>query len=327
VGTFVISLDFELHWGVRDHRTVADYRENLLGVRRAVPALLALFSEYGIRATWATVGFLFFESKDELMAALPKERPTYTNKTLDPYGALNEIGKDENDDPFHFAPTLIRMIKAAPEQEIATHTFSHFYAMAPGPTLESFRADVRAAMATGQRFGGEIKSIVFPRNQVTADHVRICAEEGLIAYRGVESDPLVAAGRGLMARAKRFTDSYVDIAGRCCGVAKEVEGLGIASIPQSRFLRPYDPRLAMFDGLRLRRILSSMTFAAQNHLMFHLWWHPHNFGKNTDRNISFLRAILDHYKMLEEKFEFRSATMAEVAERVLASSVTRCQVS
>ncbi len=56
MGTFVISLDFELHWGVRDHRTVADYRENLLGVRRVVPALLSLFSEFGIHATWATVG-------------------------------------------------------------------------------------------------------------------------------------------------------------------------------------------------------------------------------------------------------------------------------
>ena len=133
MGTFVISLDFELHWGVRDHRTVADYRENLLGVRRVVPALLALFSEYGIRATWATVGFLFFESNDELMAALPSERPAYVDKRFDPYAALGEVGKNEADDPFHFAPTLIRMIQAAPQQEIATHTFSHFYAMADGP--------------------------------------------------------------------------------------------------------------------------------------------------------------------------------------------------
>lgn len=327
MGTFVVSLDFELHWGVRDHRTVADYRGNLLGVQRVVPALLALFSEYGIRATWATVGFLFFESKDELVAALPIERPIYADKTLDPYSALDEVGENEADDPFHFAPTLIRMIKAAPEQEIATHTFSHFYAMAAGPSLESFRADIRAALSAGRRFGIEIKSVVFPRNQLTADHVRICAEEGLIAYRGVESDPLVAAGRGVVARAKRLADSYMDLAGPCCGIAKEADGLGIVSVPQSRFLRPYDPRLGAFDGLRLRRILSSMTFAAQKQMLFHLWWHPHNFGKDTDQNISFLRAILERYKKLEEKFEFRSATMAEVAERVLASSVTRCQVS
>jgi hypothetical protein len=327
VGTFVISLDFELHWGVRDHRTVADYRENLLGVRRVVPALLALFSEYGIRATWATVGFLFFESVDELLAALPIERPHYVDRKLDPYAALHEVGKNEAEDPFHFAPTLIRTIQATPGQEIATHTFSHYYVTAAGPSLESFRADIRAAMFAGRRFGIEIKSIVFPRNQVTSAHVRVCAEEGLLAYRGVESDPFVAAGSGIADRAKRLADSYINLAGPCCGMAKEADGLGIVSIPQSRFLRPCDQRLRFLDPLRLRRICSSMTFAAQNRLLFHLWWHPHNFGTNMDLNVGFLRAILEHFKGLEQKFEFRSATMAETAERVLTTSRIRCQVS
>ena len=327
MGTFVVSLDFELHWGVRDHRTVAGYHENLLGVRQVVPALLSLFSEFGIHATWATVGFLFFESRDELLAALPVERPHYVDRKLDPYAALDEIGKDENGDPFHFAPTLIRMIQATPDQEIATHTFSHYYVGDPGPSLESFRADIHAAKLAGRRFGIEIKSIVFPRNQVTIPHVGVCAEEGLIAYRGVESDLYVAAGSGLVNRGRRFVDSYVNLAGACCGVPKEMDGLKIVSVPQSRFLRPYDRQLGLLDGLRLHRILSSMTFAAQNQLLFHLWWHPHNFGANTDLNISFLRAILENYKQLEQRFEFQSATMGEVAESVLANSVAACRAS
>ncbi len=327
MGTFVISLDFELHWGVRDHRTIADYRENLLGVRRVVPALLSLFSEYGIRATWATVGFLFFDTIDELLAALPSELPNYLEKMLDPYPALHEVGKNEAEDPFHFAPSLIRMVQATPGQEVATHTFSHYYATAPGPGLESFRSDIRAALFAGRRFGVEIKSIVFPRNQVSSAHVRICAEEGLIAFRGVESDPFVAAGNGVVDRAKRFADSYINLAGHCCGLPNEVENLGIVSVPQSRFLRPWNRRLRGLDGLRLQRICSSMSLAAQNQLLFHLWWHPHNFGTNTDRNISFLRAILEHYKKLEQEFEFHSATMVETAARVLAKSGTPCQAS
>jgi hypothetical protein len=44
-GAFVLSLDFELLWGVRDKRTVADYGSNILGVRRVVPALLDLFTQ------------------------------------------------------------------------------------------------------------------------------------------------------------------------------------------------------------------------------------------------------------------------------------------
>jgi len=327
LGTFVVSLDFELHWGVRDRRSVADYRENLLGVRRVIPALLDLFSEFGIHATWATVGFLFFETIDELVAAIPAELPRYADRNLDPFAVLNEIGRDEAEDPFHFAPSLIRQIQASAGHEVATHTFSHYYAGVPGPSLESFRADIRAAKSAGQRFGAEIKSIVFPRNQVSIPHIRICAEEGLIAYRGVESDPYIAAGNGTVNRAKRFADAYVNLAGPCCGEPRKLEGLEIVSVPQSRFLRPCPGPLGLLDALKLRRILSSMNFAAENQLLFHLWWHPHNFGMNTDRNISFLRTILEHYRTLHDRLDLQSLTMAEVAAKTLAKSGVACRAS
>ena len=35
MGCFVISLDFEIHWGVRDQWELPAYQENLLGVRTA----------------------------------------------------------------------------------------------------------------------------------------------------------------------------------------------------------------------------------------------------------------------------------------------------
>ena len=70
-GALVISLDFELHWGVRDSRTLDSYRANLLGVRQAIPAMLELFAARGIHATWATVGILFCRNKKELEDTLP----------------------------------------------------------------------------------------------------------------------------------------------------------------------------------------------------------------------------------------------------------------
>ena len=65
-GALVISLDFELYWGMRDVRGIENYRETLLGERLVVPALLQLFQEYEIHATWATVGFMFCETRDTL---------------------------------------------------------------------------------------------------------------------------------------------------------------------------------------------------------------------------------------------------------------------
>src|SRR5256885_9102616 len=225
--------------------------------------MLALFSEFEIHVTWATVGFLFFENIDELLAAVPKELPRYSNPALDPYAALCEIGKHEGGDPFPYAPSLIRLIRAAPGQEIATHTFSHYYAHAPGPSLESFRSDIRAAKSASRRFDVEVKSIVFPRNQVSPAHVRICAEEGLIAYRGLEADPF-AAGNGAFARAKRLADQYLNLSGDGCCAPVRCGNAEIVSIPQSRFLYPCAPSFLMLERQRLRRIFSSMTCAARN---------------------------------------------------------------
>ena len=115
-GAFVVSLDFELHWGVRDHKSVDDYRENLLGSREVIPRMLELFASYGIHATWATVGFLFCENRNELLASVPACRPAYDDTRLSPYSSLHEIGEDERSDPFHYAPSLIELVRRGPGQ-------------------------------------------------------------------------------------------------------------------------------------------------------------------------------------------------------------------
>src|SRR5215469_8798579 len=85
-GALVISLDFELHWGVRDKRPVdGPYRENLVGARQAIPQMLDVFEEFGIAATWATVGFLFARNRQERQEFSPAIRPKYNNPQLDAY--------------------------------------------------------------------------------------------------------------------------------------------------------------------------------------------------------------------------------------------------
>src|SRR5450755_2842539 len=85
-GAFVISLDFELHWGVRDRPSSSvSYRANLMGARVAIPGMLDLFEEFNVAATWATVGFLFANSRREMEEYSPAIRPVYENPQLDPY--------------------------------------------------------------------------------------------------------------------------------------------------------------------------------------------------------------------------------------------------
>ena len=38
-GTLLISLDFELFWGVQDCHTYEDYGDNVIGGRKAIPTV------------------------------------------------------------------------------------------------------------------------------------------------------------------------------------------------------------------------------------------------------------------------------------------------
>jgi hypothetical protein len=59
-----------------------------------------------------------------------------------------------------------------------------------------------------------------------------------------------------------------------------------------------------------------MTYAAKNNLVYHLWWHPHNFGVNLDQNIIMLNKILLHYKNLNKKYNFESITMSDLSNKL-----------
>lgn len=316
-GAFVISLDFELLWGVRDKRTVADYGANILGVRRAIPAMLDLFTSRGIACTWATVGFLFCADREELTASFPRLRPRYGDPRLSPYDDLAGLGRDEDSDPYRYGLSLLEQIKARPRQEIGTHTHSHFYCLEEGGTVEAFHADLEAARGVAGRRGVTLTSIVFPRNQVSAPHLGVCRDLGLTAFRGNEDAWFHAASRDseqtLGKRAFRLVDSYLPIAGPQVHRPKVVEGL--VDVASSRFLRP--ARRGPLEKLRLRRIASAMETAARTDRTFHLWWHPHNFGIDTDDNLAFLAAILDRFGELNRRYGMRSMTMAEVAGEVL----------
>jgi peptidoglycan/xylan/chitin deacetylase (PgdA/CDA1 family) len=318
-GAFIISLDFELYWGVRDALPLDRYRDNLLGARAAIPQMLALFDEFDVHATWATVGFLFFDRRDALLEALPSVRPDYRNPSLSPYPFMAAIGPSEESDPFHFGRSLIEEIRRHPGQEIATHTFSHFYCLEAGGATDAFRADLEAALRVARAAGIEIRTIIFPRNQVSAAHLHVCGELGLIAYRGTQRgwayQPSPTDSHPTVRRAFRLVDAYVNLSGEPNAATDSLETATMVNVPASRFLRPYSPRLRKLEHFKERRITHGMTFAARHGLMYHLWWHPHNFGRHTTENMSGLRRILSHFAQLRDRWDMRSLSMAEFAHQ------------
>src|SRR5690606_6289006 len=116
-------------------------------------------------------------------------------------------------------------------------------------------------------------------------------------------------------RAARLVDSHVNISGHHCSV-RPAPGTPLpVNIPASRFLRPMRARATAraLSRLRIARIRASMTAAAREGRVFHLWWHPHNFGIDLGDNLAQLDAVLSHFASLRARHGFESLSMGELA--------------
>lgn len=315
--SLVISLDFELMWGVRDKQSIGSYGKNVLGVREAIPAMLRLFEKYDVKATWATVGMLLFRTKRELIAELPNLIPSYDNSEFSPYKGdyLAALGADEKSDPYHFGFSLAEQIVASPGMELASHTFSHYYCREDGQNAAQFRADLQASVKTISRLAPSPLSIVFPRNQCLSDYIAICAELGFRAYRGNETSWIYRdcsdQEQTFLKRGARLLDAYCNVSGDNGFLPSCIHG--IVNIPSSRFLRPYSIRFHRLEHWRIHRILRAMTSTAQASKSFHLWWHPHNFGMHLRQNLAVLEEVLARFAKLRRDYGVQSVTMAEMA--------------
>lgn len=312
---FVISLDFELHWGVRDkHSARGAYRENLVGAREAIRKLLQLFERYEVACTWATVGLLFAGKRDEHRKFSPRLRPKYEDPALDAYAET--VGADEASDPIHFGASIVHRIIRTARQELATHTYSHFYCLEPGQTADAFNADLEAAAKIAfDTFNVPLRSIVFPRNQYNPSYDGILLKHGIRSFRGTPARciyrPSDAGGsRNVFRRAGRLLDAFIG-PGNLVDWCSVLRPNGLTNVPASVFLRPFTPGTARLHQLHIRRIKRAMRAAAEQRKMFHLWWHPHNFGKWTDENIHGLEDVLGTFQDLKTKFGMESMSMIE----------------
>ncbi|WP_215226802.1 polysaccharide deacetylase family protein [Echinicola shivajiensis] len=312
---FTISLDFELHWGRFDKFPIAAELEYYQNARMAIPKILNLFEAFGIEATWATVGMLFAESWDEWRDYLPDEFPDYANANLSAYewAAKNMYAASS----CLFAPDLIKSIINTPGQEVGSHTFSHYYTQETGQEMSQFRADLRMAKKIAKdKFGLSLSSLVFPRNQYSAHSIKVCKEEGFEIFRGNPSDWFWKSPEksNLLKKVFRTGDTLYPL-GNDTSYSLDDTYRGdseIINLPASRLLRPYR-KPSMFNNRRIQRIMEEMTLAAKKGNVYHLWWHPHNFGTYTSENLSLLKVILQHYHNLRDQYGMESCNMLSLS--------------
>jgi peptidoglycan/xylan/chitin deacetylase (PgdA/CDA1 family) len=345
-GAFIISLDFELHWGFFDRRPLdAPAKRQLSAAREAAGDLLDLFEERKVHATWAAVGLLLPENREARRELRPALLPRYERRELDPYAV--EVGENEEEDPWHYAASIARRIAAVPGQEPATHTYGHYYCLEEGQDEASFEADLRSAVEAGGRLGARPVSIIFPRNQHKPAYDDILRRWGIRAYRGNPAAWCYAEADERKAnmpfrRALRLLDAYLPLvrdldyrweeahcgaADTAAGAETEAAGTGPCNFRASRFLRPYSQKFRLFEPLRLKRICGELEAAARDGKIYHLWWHPHNFAAHRAENMAFLCRVLDRFEKLRRRFGMESLSMGEAAQKELKEGPERATSS
>lgn len=309
---FVISLDFEMFWGVSDTQTIESYGRNVLGEWQAVPRMLEMFRAHRVNVTWATVGALMCRDHGEWHARRHSamqcaSKPTSSADTVDAHVR-------QYPDLF-FARSLVERILETEGQELATHTFGHFYCKDKEATPEGLVEDLDHARNVAAGMGAGFRTIVFPRNQISPEFLAVLPAAGIRVYRGNAQHWLYRNGDavpgGAAGRLMRFADAFVPLSGSCCR-REQTDGT-LVNVPASAFLYPCSALAQPLTALRLRRIKQGMTEAAHTGALFHLWWHPHNFGVNLEANLAMLEEVLLHYRTLADTLGMESQCMGAFA--------------
>jgi peptidoglycan/xylan/chitin deacetylase (PgdA/CDA1 family) len=317
-GAMVISLDFELLWGVFDKVGSKVDTDYFVRTRGLIPRMLDLFEKYGIQVTWATVGMLFAENEEEWKVYQPKQVPSYRNLHYSAYDWSENNGLNQE---CHFAPDLIKLIQNCPGQEIASHTFAHYYTLLRGQTPQQFQDDLRAAQKiAGDKFGIKLKSLVFPRNHVNLLYMDLCYQEG---FEQVRINPPTwywqeAQHEGVLKKIFRSADCFFPIGKTSSFKATDTFHWNdqVWMIPASRILKPYQKANHISNTLRIKRIKSEIKTASRQHSIYHLWWHPHNFALDPESALKELEHLLQYFKQLHETNGFESLSMEGLGHKL-----------
>ncbi len=280
--------------------------------------MLDKFGESGIQATWATVGMLFAVNEEEWRAYSPEYLPSYRDKKYSAY----EFAKTHGLRPdVHFAPELIQKIIDTPGQELGSHSFAHYYTLIRGQSPEQFRQDLKATQKISlEKFGISLKSLVFPRNHLNELYLGICLEEGYEFVRGNPKNWFwqETQHEDFSKKLFRSADCFFPMGERTSFGIEEIkvfEGEPLI-IPASRILRPFNKGNGFMNSSRLRRIKKEMLKAAQLGEVYHLWWHPHNFGNDPVGSLKELNEVISWFLSLKSEFGMESLNMEAIGERI-----------
>lgn len=288
VGTFVISLDFELAWGTRGRPAAAKVGPYLDGARDAIRGLLDLFEEFDISATWATVGAL-------LMAQPGAQRRhrMIADSRFDDIPAGDHLSAPD----WYAEDILDDILNCSVPQEIGCHTLTHHYVNTAPEGRQPLADELDLFLELFQELRlPRPRSFIFPKAYQA--HFDLLAERDFYAYRGPENRWYESLPGTLPAAGLRLIDSVAGLTPQVRFCQHYSHNLWM--IPASQFYAPF-MGVGRYVPLqsRVRKAINGLNHAATHGGVYHLWTHPFNMGFRTAELLSGLRQIIQHVKKLQ----------------------------
>lgn len=307
-GYFVFSLDTELAWGTidwdqqRSNRTSRDGQKE----RETIQHLLDLMAEFGISATWAITGHLFYEKCEECASC-----PVLDLRGQD-FG-FEEIWRARGS-LWYGADIVDKVLGSSSGHEIACHGYTHRFF--DRLSREQARLEIEEWLRLAKRRNILPQTVVFPQDRI--GHLELFQEAGFICYRGrdVRHPALSIPFLGkVLYRMNRLLPLLIPQVYEIRMDSKE-----LVSIPSSQWLFRFDRRMEQsldslhLQNLRFQATVKGIEKAAQEKKVIHLWAHPHEF--RTERDLEKLRFLFGRYARLAKEGRLQSITMADLAKQI-----------
>jgi peptidoglycan/xylan/chitin deacetylase (PgdA/CDA1 family) len=258
---FIMSLDCEGKWGMAD--ALEPYHHQLLTSERLVSAyrqLLDLLARHDIAATFAFVMAFVLNEKERRRFAVLDEAGNVGDMWLRHYWQSLRAGQD---DGWHL-PEALEMVREAGGHEVASHSFCHRPLGDSSLTEGGANAELGAAAEAAQLKGVELKTLVFPRNEV--GNLSAVRAAGYLGYRA-----------SLQRRGGRITallEEFVTTRG-----PQPVEAVpnDLIAIPSGHFFNwRFGLRRLVPPCVTAARWRTQLDQCVRDGGVVHLWLHPHN---------------------------------------------------
>jgi len=298
-GTFLLTFDVELLWGVFFDPTWRRRAERRWGpIREVFAEILSTLDRHEIPATFAFVGHLFLDRCERgVDGRTHPEMPRGKHRGVPGDWYDFDPATDAESAPLWYGPDLVAAVRnAAVDHEIGCHGFSHAF-LDGGRDLA--RAEIAAAADAARTAGIEPRSFVYPQNRVA--FTEELAPAGFTHYReqvGVASRSLSFLRRAI---------------GETPDVGRPLSVDGVVRVPGGIPILPaIGVRRLVSVSNRLREVSAGLSRAADEGAVFHLWTHPHNFVEGRETMFAYLDGAMALVAKARREGTIAVKTMAEV---------------